>query len=182
MRIIFICGSIEPGMNGVGDYTRSLAIAFINRGYEARILAINEQKLPNDGTINYLQSESNISVETYRLSSGISWQERQVIAKKIIAQYEPTYVSLQFVPFSYHPKGLPSFLPNWLSGLKSNGQSWQIMFHELWIGRLKNDGFKSKITSYLQEYIIRKLLKIIKPEIIHTHIPIYKLNLEINEI
>lgn len=175
MKILFLCSSIEEGKDGVGDYTRLLAEDLILKGCQVHILALYDKY--NEGLVKESQNTGNGFVEVTRISKSTLYNQRISWAQETLDGIKPDWISLQFTPYGFNSKGLPFWLPKFLNSL--NGiHKWQIMFHELWIGRLKNDGFKSKITSYLQEYIIRKLLKIIKPEIIHTHIPIYKLNLE----
>ena len=41
MKLIFICGSLEPGRDGVGDYTRRLAGELIRQGHQIAIIALN---------------------------------------------------------------------------------------------------------------------------------------------
>lgn len=40
MDILFICGSVEPGKDGVGDYTRRLSGELIRIGHEVKILSL----------------------------------------------------------------------------------------------------------------------------------------------
>ena len=40
MNILFICGSAEPGKDGVGDYTRRLCGELLRTGHRTRILAL----------------------------------------------------------------------------------------------------------------------------------------------
>jgi hypothetical protein len=173
MRILFICGSVDPGYDGVGDYSRNLAGSFIEHGYEAAILAINERQLFKD-TINFIQQEGDLSINTYRLSSQFSWRERQKLANEIIFNYKPDVISLQVVPFSFHAKGLPFFLPNWFQGLKRPSQVWHVMFHELWVADSKAHSYKEYVTRELQRFIIRNLLNSINPDKVSTSNRYYK--------
>ena len=34
MKIVFICGCLEPGKDGVGDYTRRLSAELIDHGVD----------------------------------------------------------------------------------------------------------------------------------------------------
>jgi hypothetical protein len=40
MRIVFLCFSLEPGRDGVGDYTRALAGELIRPGHEVCAVAM----------------------------------------------------------------------------------------------------------------------------------------------
>ena len=42
MRIVFICGSLEPGRDGVGDYVRHLAVAVAQQGHETAAVALRD--------------------------------------------------------------------------------------------------------------------------------------------
>jgi hypothetical protein len=43
MKIVFVCGSVEIGRDGVGDYTRQLGLELLNQGHEVRIIGINDK-------------------------------------------------------------------------------------------------------------------------------------------
>ena len=43
MKIVFLCGSLEPGRDGVGDYTRMLAAEIIRKGHNAAIVALADK-------------------------------------------------------------------------------------------------------------------------------------------
>ena len=42
MKFAFICGSLEPGRNGVGDYTRRLAGELAAQGHECLLVSLND--------------------------------------------------------------------------------------------------------------------------------------------
>ena len=52
MKIAFICGSIEPGRDGVGDYTRRLAIELIKNSYEVAVIALHETIIDERISVN----------------------------------------------------------------------------------------------------------------------------------
>ena len=43
MKIVFICGSAQPGKDGVGDYVRLLALSLLKMGHQAAIVAYNDK-------------------------------------------------------------------------------------------------------------------------------------------
>ena len=45
MNILFLTGGLEPGQDGVGDYTRLLAGVCKTSGHKVSIIAINDSKL-----------------------------------------------------------------------------------------------------------------------------------------
>lgn len=174
MKILFICSSLEPKEDGVGDYTRKLAQAVINRGHAARIIAINDRKLKGNswkGT----QNGEDIEIDVLRLSSSINWRLRLSIAKKFVENFSPDWISLQFVPFGYQLKGLPFKLDKKLKYLSEHVR-WHVMFHELSVN--KNESIKFRIWAFLQISIIRSLLKRLKPSLITTNTEVYQHSLK----
>ena len=168
MRILFLCGSVEPGRDGVGDYTLKLARGLATEGYNVRILAINEKNSINDGRTG------SSKINTYRLSNNSSWQKRQKSIIKIIRAFTPEIVSLQFVPNSFNKKGLPYFLPGMVQKLQQNNFQWHIMFHELWIANHRANSIKEFLIREAQKIIIKKLIKRTGKAFIDTSNAYYK--------
>ena len=106
VRILFICSSLELGNDGVGDYTRKLACALIGRGHSAAIIAINDRRLNGD-IWQGKQNDENTEVQVLRLSHSQPWGFRLNKAKEFIKALNVDWISLQYVPFGFHLKGLP---------------------------------------------------------------------------
>ncbi|MDF7820397.1 glycosyltransferase [Runella sp. MFBS21] len=175
MKIVFICSSLELGKDGVGDYTRRLAGELIRKGYTVCIIAFHDKYI--DKIQQEVQITQDYEVPTLRLPSGISWNKRIKMAKEYVDEFNPDWLSLQYVPYGFQEKGLPFGLVNSLIQI-SAGRKWNIMFHELWIGRGKAQPLRRKVVSYFQEFLITRLIKTLHPECIHTHLPIYKEKLQ----
>lgn len=173
MNIIFICSCLEPGKDGVGDYTRKLATALIKHGLHSRIIALNDRRL-NSETWSGEQCDNKTTINVLRLSSTISWKKRLKLAKKYIHDFDPTFISLQYVPFGYQIKGLPFKLARNLKQVSKKNQ-WTIMFHELSVN--KDESLKFKLWAFLQVYIIKSLLKKLKPAFVATNTKIYQVRL-----
>lgn len=167
MNILFICGCLEPGKDGVGDYVRRLGAALINTGHAVIIIAINEEKFTGSSCEQF-QIDNNTKVQVYRLSCTLNWKTRYLFSKRIMKEFSPEIVSLQFVPYSFHNKGLPYFLPSWLKKLKQNKQIWHIMFHELWIADSRAHSIREWILRECQKVIIKNLLEVIEFQQINT--------------
>ena len=173
MRILFICGSIDPGKNGVGDYTRKLAYGFSDRGVATGILAINEKEC--EGVVSLtIPTNNQQPISALRLSSKRSWKIRRTDAKSFVKDFQPDIVSLQFVPFSFQNKGLPLFLPRWLKGLGEHPLHWHVMFHELWVADSKAHSIREYAMRELQKLIIENLLKKLDCHLVHTSNPYYR--------
>ena len=171
MKIIFICGSLEPGKDGVGDYTRRLSGELIRQGHLIKIIAINDYHTQE--SLESIQDVDAISINVLRLSGKESSKNRFNNAFQFIDQFNPEWISLQYVPYSFQDKGLPWRLGYQLSKL-GKGKKWHIMFHELWVET--TDG-NSRILSYLQRLILLKLALKLHPLLKHTSLPVYKARL-----
>ena len=84
--------------------------------------------------------------------------------------------------YAFHPKGLPFGIEKQLK-IIGESRRWHIMFHELWLGLKQGDPIKYSIIGFLQEGIVKGLLRKLTPDKVHTHTRFYeyhlrKLNLE----
>jgi hypothetical protein len=82
-------------------------------------------------------------------------------------------VSLQFVPFGFHPKGLCFGIGTRLATINSR-VSWHIMFHELWLGLEKRASVKYRCWGTLQRFIIKDLVERLHPRVVHTQAEPYR--------
>ena len=171
MKIIFICGSLEPGKDGVGDYTRRLCKELVKKGISVGILSYNDKYSQN--RIEECEEYGDCKISYLRLPYTWKNKKRNNEAKKWIEFYGPEWLSLQFVPYSFNNKGLPFGLG---SQLKKNGgdRKWHIMFHELWLGMEVGATFKHTLVGEIQKYIIKKIIKTLKPIAINTQTLLYK--------
>ena len=175
MKIIFICGSLEPGLDGVGDYTRKIACELIRHGNEVGIVALNDKDVRNE--LNGMQKSGGITLPVLRLPSNLSPAQRYKRAGLWIEDNNPEWISLQFVPFAFHPKGLLFGFSKYIHRF-TKGRKLHIMFHELWIGRTNKSSIKTRVLSYLQQIQIKNIFKVLKPALVHTHLPILQLKLK----
>lgn len=170
MKILFLCGSLEPGHDGVGDYTRILAAEMIRAGHDARAISLKDTYV--DGELECTQAYENIQLPVLRLPGDLSAGRRSGQARKWINQFNPDWISLQFVIFSFHPKGLPIGLSRFLTKL-GKGRRWHIMFHELWVGMPAGASPKHILWGWVQRKIISSMIFKLKPELITTQSRLY---------
>lgn len=163
---MFLCGSLEPGKDGVGDYTHRLAAELILRDHKIGIVALRDQHINHQIECSKSTGVDKI-LPILRLPANWPAKRRFTKAKEWIETFQPDWVSLQFVIFSFQPKGLPFGLSNHLAGLAKNSR-WHIMFHELWVGMHQNASNKFILWGWLQKGIVRSFLKKISPQVIHT--------------
>lgn len=176
MKIVFLCGCLEPGRDGVGDYTRRLAGEVIRQGNQASIIALNDPHVQDGvdkdktelGRNGFdLQTSDGTQVRALRLSRGSTWSDRMQLAKQFIDSHNPDWMSLQFVPYSFHPKGLPFTLPGRLTTI-GKGRKWHVMFHELCLGLEVGSTPKDRIIGRLQKVIIVRVLGKIRVSLTHS--------------
>ncbi len=174
MKIAFICSSLEPGHDGVGDYTRCLAAALIKQGNDIAILSISDKNI-NEVTTNIQQCDG-VEVRVMRIPFFYDKTERSKHAKNWIDQFDPQWVSLQFVPFGFHSKGLTIGLSKFLLSINST-RPWHIMFHELWVGMEYETSQKLIWWGRVQRFLIKSMIANLKPWAIHTQTILYQLQL-----
>ncbi|MGA0556480.1 glycosyltransferase [Larkinella sp. VNQ87] len=170
MKIVLLCGSLEPGRNGVGDYARLLAGELVRMGLNVVLISMNDPfvKTPFFGK----QYAEDVAITVLRIPADESELNRLKHVKDCINTFDPDWISLQFVPFSFHPKGLPVGLGKQLSKI-GKGRRWHIMFHELWVRVEPGVNWKRRFYTPLQKALIKQLINTIKPSVVHTHLPSY---------
>jgi len=170
MKIIFLCGSLEPGRDGVGDYTRCLAAELIRRGHRAAIIALRDKAVDGDSATS--QDSEGVAVPVLRLPAKMITNDRFAEAASYITAFNPEWISLQYVPFSFHNKGLCYSL-GWRLAELGKGRKWHVMFHELWCGMSKLANLREKILGIGQKIVLKKIVLDLSPQAFFTSIKPY---------
>ncbi len=171
INIVFICGSLEPGKDGVGDYTRRLAGELVRMGNNVFLLSIYDRFVTDlyEGHI----MDTTTRLNCLRIPANYTFNQRVTYSRSFTKKCQPDWISLQYVPFSFHPKGLHIRLKSLLKNLNP-GVKWHIMFHELWTGSQGANDLKTKIYGRLQKIIIRNLVRKFNFSVITTSIENYQ--------
>jgi hypothetical protein len=175
MKVMFICGSIEQGRDGVGDYTRRLCQQLASDGVEVALTAIHDGHIKE--VQDFVQDTAGAEIPMYRLPSVLDEATRFQLLQKRIAEFNPDWLSLQYVPFSFHPKGLSFGLAKGLLNA-AGGRKWQIMVHEIAVGMPTGSAPKEMLWGKVQKYLLQHLIKVLQPLVVHTHTLVYKKQLE----
>jgi len=175
MRLAFICAALEPGRDGVGDYTRLLAGELIRQGHDSVIVSLNDTHILT--ILSERQTIENISVPVLRLPGRLAWSRRVAEARGWLDAFQPDWTSLQFVPFGFHPKGFCFGLGKSLATINAK-KPWHIMFHELWVGLGRNPSVKHRLWGTAQRAIIKNLVHRLRPQAIHTQAEPYRMALD----
>lgn len=179
MKILFICGSVQHGKDGVGDYTGRLCGELNRKGCITEILSLRDNHV--NTFINEDQEVEGTKIVLHRIPASSSNNQRGIWSQDVLNNFKPDWVSLQFVPYSFNKKGLPFLLPSFLKKLKGN-HNWHIMFHELWLGIDIESSFKHKCIGKLQQLIIKRTIYNIKPRIINTQNKLYQILLQNQDV
>ena len=98
LKILFVCGCLEGGMDGVGDYTSLLARALILRGHSCAIVALAD---PHVSEIVRTEISTPASAGAYsmlRLPAAAAWAQRVAEAKRFREGFAPDWVSFSIGP------------------------------------------------------------------------------------
>jgi len=172
--MVFLCSGLEPGQDGVGDYTRRLAGQLIRQQHTAAVVALNDGAM-RDADDAILEIEG-LRVPALRLSRTLPWSVRSERAAQWIHSQRPDWISVQFVCFGFHPKGLPFGLPGRFERIIGQTPAhW--MFHELWVGRGKQQAWKFRTWGALQRLIVLNAHRRVAPRATHTSTDAYAVSL-----
>jgi len=148
MRITFLAGCLEPGKDGVGDYTRLLAGECARLGATCQIISVADQHAGRPSTTHAS------AVEIVRLPDHSPWHARFDAIERATRWSAPHWVSLQFVPFSFHRWGLATTLVRALPRLIDPARL-HVMLHEIWIG---SDGsWRRRLVSEAQRRCVLRI-------------------------
>ena len=175
MRIAFICGSLESGRDGVGDYVQRLAKELVKRGHEVLAIGLNDKYVST-----HIEYSEGGAIHKLRIPSFSLMEGRDRVRSKIFS-FDPDWISLQYVPFSFQKKGLPYNLADFVAVIAKT-RKIHIMFHELWVGMDLESGLKYKVWGRLQQRIVKNLIKKLKPNIIHTSNQLYQKTLALIDV
>ena len=165
MRIAFLCGSQEAGRDGVGDYTAGFADELRLQGHEVMVIGLRD-KFVSETTFSERRTAGG-AIPILRLPSALPWAECIAQARTQLDRFDPEWVSLQFVCYTFHPKGLVYGLAGKLAPLLK-GRKLHIMFHELWLCKELGWGWKQCAVGALQRFFIRCFIRASNPDVMHT--------------
>lgn len=172
MKIVFVCGSLEPGRDGVGDYARRLAAELIHQGHQVAALALHDTYV--EAELLGTQQAEQVQLPVFRIPASYGKAVRFAAAQRWIDEINPDWLSLQYVAFAFQPKGLPWGLSESLARL-GQGRRWHIMFHELWVGVFIDAPLKHIMWGWVQKQLIKSMVKTLRPAVMHTQTRLYQL-------
>ncbi|MEP6668728.1 MAG: glycosyltransferase [Chthoniobacter sp.] len=157
MRIAFVTSCLEPGRDGVGDYTSLLAEECAHRGHIVTRIALN------DGHAGEVIEAEGLM----RLPSSLGWDERCARARRRLEDFSPDWVSLQFVAFGFHPRGLVGRIASHVLALLI-GWPVHVFLHELWLGEECGAAWKHRVLGWMQRRGLLAILRALDVRVVHT--------------
>ncbi len=162
-KILLVCGNLEPGQDGVGDYTRELAGALQSKNITIKIVALMDRGVSE--VVEENQPTQHQDVKAVRMGSSLSFTRRRAAFQMLASEFKPDWISLQYVPYAFSAKGIPLKLSRFLK-MKNASFKWHFMMHESFIAH--NLSLKEKGIQWLQIFVIKNLIKKLKVSVIHT--------------
>jgi hypothetical protein len=167
-KILIICGSTEPGKDGVGDYTRILSNELYRLGMSVRLIALYDKYVSNV-TVEPKLNGGNDFVAV-RIPVKLSVNKKIDIFREELREFQPDFISIQFVPFSFNDKGIVAELVYLFSRIKRRPYKWSITFHELWINEQENTKIKMILWAKVQRFFIKAFVRLLNnPTLITTN-------------
>lgn len=153
MTLLLITKNYPPAICGVGDHTANLAREFEGIGF--KVLIFTETKEA---------SGKKVIISQKPFGNGIETHLQEVVQAKSI-----THILWQYVPYSYHKKGLPFWWPSVMAAIKTTGVSQFIFFHEVSL-RYWTDGLRQTALAFLQRLIARRANHIARDSFTNTNL------------
>lgn len=161
MKILFLNGNLAPGADGVGDYVQRLAEACARSGHHTTLCSIA------DSTNTIVESAAADATPTLRLPARLPWAERVARLQELVKAFNPDWVSLQYVPYSFESRGFPWGLANRLRAALGASRI-HVMYHEIWVGFWREADWKTRLWGRLQRRLLMRQHRILQPRIAHT--------------
>ncbi|MBC7390266.1 MAG: glycosyltransferase [Opitutaceae bacterium] len=168
MKLLFICGNLEPGKDGVGDYTLMMAKRCMQLQVKCCILAINDVYISERSTICLINE-----IPVLRIKSTNSRIIKKELSQDFIKSFDPEIVSIQMVGYAYQARGWIFGLGSFLKSLFKSSVKFEINLHELWLGFSLNHDWKAKCNGLIQRLALQSFLKSINPSVIHVGNDVY---------
>lgn len=170
-KILIICGSTEPGKDGVGDYTRILSNELYRLGMTVRLIALYDKYVSNV-TVEPKLNGGNDFVAV-RIPVKLSVNKKIDVFRQELREFQPDFISIQFVPFSFNEKGVVAELVYLFSRIKRRPYKWSITFHELWINEQDNTKIKIFLWARAQRFFIKVFVRLLDNPVLITTNELY---------
>ncbi len=162
MKLAFACASLEPGRDGVGDYTRRLATACAALGHDCRLYALHDRH-----TADVMVEPVAPGCAAHRWPARQPWTVRAAAVRAELAAFAPDRLCWQMVSYGFHPKGI---LGAEVIALAAALRAYpaHVMLHEIWIGVARGDSCWARFQGWRQRRALLAFLRAAGPARLHT--------------
>lgn len=167
IRLVFLLGAIPKGQNGVGDYVRVLAGEVAPFNIHCSAIALFD-----DVKTTTIEIDDNLTIHRINRKESTSYKKKYLL--DYIKKENPTHLSLQYVPYAFHSKGIPYLLLPLLFAIKDVNIIRHLMVHELAVGLHKKSSIKDSLLKYTQFLLLRLCIRIGNFDSIHTQSTLYQ--------
>jgi hypothetical protein len=149
----------------VGDYTRQLGAELERQGHELLLIALNDR----------WQNRPEITQpHCLRLDPSLLPRRRAERARAALLGFRPDWVSLQYVCYAYHPRGLAWQWNPVFAQLSAYARRRHLMLHELWSGEGGHPPLRHRIIGLGQRWCVHHLHRHFQPDLVTTSIPLFQ--------
>lgn len=154
-KVLIVTRNYPPVICGVGDHSTHLKKEWEAIGHEVFIL-----------------TEGNPANNCPGIYYTDTFDRRlRDVLTGLLVKYSINIIFWQYVPYSYHKKGLPVWLPGVMRTIQKKGVRQLLYFHEVCI-RIKGHGQRHRLAGWLQRNIARSAIKI--ADTAFTNVPLYQ--------
>ena len=154
LRITFLTGSLQAGQDGVGDYTALLAGECRRLGVAVQVAAIADR---------HLAAVAEAAPGPLRLPHSMPWSARFARLERHVSDFDPDWVSVQFVPYSFQRWGVAFHACKGLRRLARRARL-HVMLHEIWTNG--NGSVRERALGAAQRWSIQRLCR--AASVVHT--------------
>ncbi|PZX52083.1 hypothetical protein LV85_02233 [Algoriphagus chordae] len=139
-------------------------------GIECLLMSYNDYYLHNIFDDN-LCFEGAL-LKSIRIPNSLPSADKIEYARESLLLFNPDLISLQYVPSSYHSKGLHFGFAKQINSIIGDFP-FHLMVHELWVGMGARSSFKLKLRGAVQKQLFHSFLKAVKPKFVSTQCEYY---------
>ena len=141
-----------------------LARCLQRRGIQCLCIALSDGYVDNTLESTFADRQGD-QILCIRISSRDSWTNKQSLLQQSLDSFNPDWISLHYVPYAFHNKGLAYQLSRCLCSLDV-AVHWHVMLHELWFFSWHR--LSSWVLAPVQKLLLKNMISSLDANVIHT--------------
>ncbi len=166
MTLAIICGTPEPGRDGIGDHSRLLAAALKARGLPTVLVGMSDGIIEAEAR-QESQEALGQTIEVLRLSRQRPLAERIPDARRFLDRVGVRHLLFAFVLYDYGHRGIMWQAAPLLPRVAA-GRTASILFHETWIGEEDGASLYIRSVGRMQRFMVKRFVRTLDPVRIYT--------------